>query len=212
MGRHENHLFIIAYGARYSAAFEELLGVEGGLVDDPVDRGGTTKYGVSLRFLKSAGAFDEDGDGIADFDLDFDGDIDGRDIRLLTIGDAKWLYKVHFWDVLQAGTFPAPIGEMLFDQGVNGGNYAARKLLQRAINTCLARGNFALIDVDGKIGDLTRRALDRVLKHETLLGMEALTEAFREAVRDRYRLIASRYPDQRRFLRGWLARAEKLGR
>jgi lysozyme family protein len=30
-----------------------------------------------------------------------------------------------------------PIGEMLFDQGVNGGLTAARKLLQRAINTGL---------------------------------------------------------------------------
>jgi hypothetical protein len=46
--------------------------------------GGATKYGISLRFLAAAGAFDSDGDGIADFDLDMDGDIDGADVCKLT--------------------------------------------------------------------------------------------------------------------------------
>jgi lysozyme family protein len=58
-----------------------LIGVEGGRVNDPLDRGGETKYGVSLRFLAAEGAFDDDGDGKADYDLDMDGDIDGADIR-----------------------------------------------------------------------------------------------------------------------------------
>jgi lysozyme family protein len=56
----------------------DVLGTEGGFVDDKVDRGGTTKFGISLRFLAAEGAFDADGDGKADFDLDLDGDIDGR--------------------------------------------------------------------------------------------------------------------------------------
>jgi lysozyme family protein len=33
-----------------------LIGVEGGRVNDPLDRGGETKYGVSLRFLAAEGA------------------------------------------------------------------------------------------------------------------------------------------------------------
>ena len=41
-----------------------------GLVDDPDDPGGITKYGVSFRFLKDHG-----------IDVDGDGDIDAEDIR-----------------------------------------------------------------------------------------------------------------------------------
>ena len=207
----QTEITVEGWSERYSRAFDDLLQIEGGFVDDPVDRGGATKYGISLRFLKAAGQLDDDGDGFRDFDLDFDGDIDGRDIRLLTVGDARFLYLTHFWRALDCDSFPEPIGEVLFDQGVNGGNHAARKLLQRALNICLARTGYGMIDVDGRLGEQTRAALLRVLSNPRL-GMEALIEAFREAVRDRYRAIVRRNPSQRRFLRGWLARTELLGR
>lgn len=198
------------WSPRYIAAFEKLIGVEGGLADDPVDRGGTTKYGISLRFLKIAGALDLDHDGYRDFDLDFDGDIDGADIRLLTIGDAKYLYFTHFWKDMDCENFPVPIGELLFDQAVNGGSDAARKLLQRAISACLGRTGHSLIAVDGQIGPATRAAMDKVVACPRL-GMNALVEEFREAVRDRYRAIVRHNPSQKRFLKGWLRRADELG-
>jgi lysozyme family protein len=214
-----DEITVTAYSQRYSDAVDELLGIEGGLVDDPVDRGGTTKFGISLRFLAAEGAFDEDGDGIADFDLDMDGDIDGADIRKLTVGDARYLYHRCFWKPLEAESFPRPIGEMLFDQGVNGGMVAARKLLQRAINTCLMearnriKSNSApdLLKVDGALGRKSRDALIWVLRYPAF-GMPAIIKGYRDAVRERYRAIVARYPSQQRFLRGWLARAERLGR
>lgn len=198
------------WSARFAKAFARLLDTEGGFVDDKADRGGATKYGISLRFLKAAGAFDDDGDLVADYDLDFDGDIDGRDIRLLTVGDARYLYLVHFWNALECDSFPEPIGEMLFDQGVNGGNAAARKLLQQGLNYNLSRTGHHLLTVDGKLGERTRKAIDKVLACPRL-GMAALVEGYREAVRDRYRAIVRRDPSQRRFLRGWLRRADELG-
>jgi lysozyme family protein len=48
-----------------------------------------------------------------------------------------FLYNRHFWEPLGCDALPMPLGEALFDQGVNGGLTAARKLLQRAINSCL---------------------------------------------------------------------------
>lgn len=201
---------VAAFSRRYNAAFEELLGIEGGFVDDPVDRGGATKYGISLRFLAAEGAFDEDADGKADFDLDMDGDIDGQDIRRLTVGDARYLYHRCFWEPLRADELERPIGEMVFDQGVNGGLHAARKMLQQALNLCLAKLGRPVIGVDGVLGDKeTMPALVAVLKQA---GSDALCEAYRTAVRDRYRAIVAANPSQKRFLRGWLARAEKLGR
>lgn len=202
---------LVQYPRRYAAAFFHLLRIEGGWVDDPVDRGGATKYGISLRFLVTAGHIDRDGDGFADFDLDFDGDIDGRDIRLLRPEDAFFLYHEHFWKPLGCDALPQPIGEMLFDQGVNGGNLAAKKLLQRAINACRGRMNVPAIVVDGVVGPSTIAAMDSVIRH-SFVGHVGLEEAFREAVRARYREIVTRDPSQRRFLKGWLRRADELGR
>ena len=201
---------VTAFSERFEHAFAELLGIEGGFVDDPVDRGGATKYGISLRFLKAEGAIDEDLDGYADFDLDMDGDIDGADIRKLTVGDAKSLYKRSFWQALECESFPRPIGEMLFDQGVNGGNHAAKKLLQQAINAVLRAGRYRTIPlkVDGQIGDLTRRSFQSMWERHP----EQLVIEYREAVKDRYVAIVRRNPSQAKFLKGWLNRAERLGR
>ena len=212
---HSDVIRVEGYSRRYAAAVDELLGIEGGFVDDPVDRGGTTKFGISLRFLASEGTFDDDGDGKADFDLDFDGDIDGQDIRKLTRGDAVYLYHRCFWIPLGAERLPVPIGEMLFDQAVNGGIVTARKLLQRAINMCLMelgpRRTIGLLAVDGVLGSDSLKALQYVISFRQS-GKDQLVAAYRAAVRERYRQIVTRFPSQQRFLRGWLARADRLGR
>lgn len=206
---------IIAEGwsPRYAAAATKLLGVEGGFADDPLDRGGTTKFGISLRFLVAEGKVDLDGDGQADFDLDMDGDIDGADIRKLTRGDAKFLFHRCFWRRLDADSFPRPVGEMLFDQGVNGGLVAAKKLLQLAVNACLAKYRIALppLKVDGDLGEKTRAALDTVIARPAA-RMPAIIIAYREQAKARYRAIVAADPTQKRFLNGWLNRADQLGR
>lgn len=203
------------YDSRYLAAFEHLMDVEGGYVNDPVDRGGATKFGISLRFLVSEGQIDLDGDGAADFDLDMDGDIDGADIRQLTLGDAKYLYWRCFWLRGQMAMLPRPLGEAVFDQAVNGGLVAAGKLLQRAVNTCLlsvkCESKPSQLKVDGQIGQQSREAVMFVLRFPGL-GMPALLDTYRSAAAQRYRSIVANNPPQKRFLKGWLDRAEALGR
>lgn len=206
-----DEIVVRAYSPRYAAAVKKLLGIEGGHVNDPVDRGGETKYGISLRFLAAEGKIDLDNDGFADFDLDMDGDIDGRDIRALTLCDAVWIYSYYFWKPLGCDDLEAPIGEMLFDQAVNGGAFAARKMLQRAINQCIAHmTQVERLKVDGAIGGKTKLAMIAVLEHPGL-GKRALAEAYREEARKRYRAIAAADPSQKRFLKGWLRRADELG-
>lgn len=216
MGGQDQEIVITAFSERFRAAYPKVGALEGGFVNDPLDRGGATNHGVSLRFLIAEGKIDVDADGIADFDLDMDGDIDVADIRKLSKSDAMYLFQRCFWNRLDCESFPRPIGEMLFDQGVNGGNVAANKLLQRAINDVFARfyshpDRPDLLDDDGKIGDLTRAALDWVLKLPAA-GMPALIQAYRDEAADRYRGIVARDPSQRRFLDGWLRRARELGR
>lgn len=200
------------YSRRYAAAVFKLLGVEGGFVDDRADRGGATNFGISLRFLVTEGRIDANRDGLADFDLDMDGDVDAVDVRKLTMSGAVSLYHRCFWQRMKCETFPEPIGELLFDQGVNGGETAARKILQRAINSCCAHiAGGARLAVDGVLGSRTAAAMEMVIKHPAL-GMPALVEAYRAASRARYRAIVAEDPSQKRFLKGWLVRANALGR
>lgn len=209
-GNPDREIVVEGYSPRYASAVRHVLGIEGGFVDDPVDRGGATKYGISLRFLAAEGAFDEDEDGIADFDLDMDGDIDGQDVRKLTVGDAVYLYHRCFWVPVEAESFPAPIGEAMFDQAVNGGLTPARKLLQRAINMVIRNRGHRTISlvVDGRIGAKTRGQFDSLVSQH---GVAELMEAYRAATKDRYMAIVRRYPEQSRFLKGWLMRADRMG-
>jgi lysozyme family protein len=200
-------IVVEGYSQRFVDAVRDVLGIEGGFVNDPIDRGGATKYGISLRFLVAEGKIDLDGDGFADFDLDMDGDIDGADIRNLTIGDAIWLYHEFFWKRYKCDALPKPIGEALFDQAINGGGRAAQKMLQQAINRFAREPLY----VDGKIGSMTRVQMQAVIAMPNV-GIEGLMEAYREQVKLRYRAIVRRNPSQNRFLRGWLRRADKLGK
>jgi hypothetical protein len=124
----------------------------------------------------------------------------GGDIRRPTRGDAIFLYHRCFWLRLQAETFAQPVGEMLFDQAVNGGLATARKLLQRAINNCLLLAKASarkpgLLMVDGAIGNATRDALLWVLGYPGL-GMPALVAEYRSATRERYQAIVRRFPSK----------------
>jgi lysozyme family protein len=203
-------IVICAYSHRYGNAVRKLLDTEGGFSNDPVDRGGTTNFGITLRFLQGEAKLDPE--LVKLFDLDMDGDLDGADIRGLTKGEAVYLYHHCFWERYHLESFAEPIGEILLDQEVNDGATGANKLLQRAINSCSAHmAGVDRLNVDGVLGDATHAAMDAVLEHPGL-GMPALVEAFREAARARYRAIVAANPSQQKFLDGWLARADELGR
>mgnify|MGYP002651205959 CR=1 FL=1 len=206
-----DEIIVSGYPERYLRAVRHVLAIEGGWANHKEDRGGATNYGISLRFLVAEGRMDLDGDGFADFDLDMDGDIDGMDVRQLTTGDAIFLYHRCFWKPIDADSFPRPLGEALFDQAVNGGLLAARKLLQRAINHCHARLGRPPIAVDGAIGAKTRAAYQALIELGGV-GMPGLLAAFRKVVEDRYLAIIAADPSQAKFKRGWLRRARELGR
>jgi lysozyme family protein len=192
-----------AHESRWQALQRRILVVEGGFVDDPVDRGGTTKYGVSLRFLQAVGKIDANRDGFADLDLNFDRVLDGHDIRALTPRIAGDLFLKHFY--LQPGfwVLPRPFDAALFDQAVNGGTTAAIKILQRALN----RFGPPRLSVDGALGNITQAKL-----LEQMRAGAPVIQAIREEAAARYRAIVAADPDQRKYLKGWLRRAEELGR
>lgn len=158
---------------------------EGGFVDDPVDPGGATKYGVSLRFLRGLGPVQGDVDG--------DGDVDADDVKALTKQQAETLFLQHFW---QPGydSLAAEVAIRVFDHGVNAGKKAAVRLLQQA---CRAHG--ARLDEDGVLGP-------RTIVVASSHGIYLLP-TYRAERAGFYRELIAHNPKFEKYRNGWLTRA-----
>ena len=193
-------------GSRYETVARRVLVIEGGLANFKADKGGVTKYGISLRFLVGEGKIDRNKDGFADFDLDMDGDIDAADIKALTQQQALNLFYECFWRRLDLDRLPKPVDGAIFDQAVNGGTVAAVKLLQKACN----RINIGMdLTVDGGLGRITAARVGQIARMQN--GLNALLEAYRQEAELRYNAIVRADPSQVTFLKGWVRRAKELG-
>ena len=95
---------------QFDAAFERLIGHEGGYVDHPADPGGATKYGISKRSYPN------------------------EDIPNLTLARAKAIYREHFWYPAGCDDVPDAVRFDLFDTAVNSGVKRAVRLLQLAVS------------------------------------------------------------------------------
>lgn len=93
----------------FEAAFQRLLGHEGGYVVDSRDPGGETRYGISKRSYPN------------------------EDIASLTVERAKAIYLRDFWRPAGCDSVPPAIRFDLFDMAVNSGVRQAVKLLQRTV-------------------------------------------------------------------------------
>lgn len=116
----------------FPQAVAVVLQHEGGLVDDPNDPGGITKFGISLRSYPQLGA-----DGI----------------RALTADDAAAIYRRDWWDRYGYGELAPTIGGKLLDMAVNIGAAAAHTCLQRALRAC-----GTAVQEDGVLGPATKAA------------------------------------------------------
>jgi lysozyme family protein len=98
--------------ANFEAALQRVLRWEGGLVDDPNDPGGLTKFGISQRSYPQL------------------------DIRTLTLDQAGHIYRRDYWDGV-GGTFfvDQRLAAAVFDAAVNHGVMRASKMLQLIVGT-----------------------------------------------------------------------------
>jgi lysozyme family protein len=120
-----------------------VLAEEGQLSRDPLDPGGITKFGISLRFYRTE---------IYPYATD-------TDILQLTKERAVAIYKDYFWEPLRCSKLPVGLDLLVFECAINQGRGTAAKLLQRDLG----------VTADGIIGPITLAAANDYLDIEELL-------------------------------------------
>lgn len=178
---------------------KEIVRREGGWVDDPADAGGATNYGVSLRYARGIG-----------LDLDGDGDTDADDIRRVTPEKAVELYLDDFFYGPKIDRFPTAIQPVLFDMAVNAGGGGAIRILQELLGAVHDAVPNLVPDCgrpDGVAGRKTFAAFRSAWEN---LGPNTVINAYVDERKAFYRDLARRRPSQRRFLDGWLNRADEF--
>src|SRR3990167_7881600 len=122
-------------------SLSHIIHVEGsGFVDRSDDRGGPTRYGVTIPMLS---AFRQR-------------EVTARDIRDLGEMEARDVYVLLFWNKLRCDDLPDGLDLAVFDAAVHAGQGQATKWLQQSCN--LLRSNGPWIDDDGVLGSRTMAA------------------------------------------------------
>lgn len=183
---------------KFETAYEFTKKWEGGLDDDPVDAGGITNYGVSIGFLKDC----ERIDSVKLLCLGIKLPVSRESIKTLRLDQARDLFRWRFWDTPNFDYYDTPLAVTLFDCAVNHGTSRAIKLAQEAFNAISTDFGGKLV-IDGIQGPLTKAALSSL--PATSLAKEIITK--RKAF---YHAIVDSRPLQKKFLRGWLNRANDL--
>ncbi len=181
----------------FNKAFEKLIGVEGGYVNDPDDPGRETIYGVSRRAHPAWDGWEE-----VDRYKSADVPLEEWDHSLLLIM-AKNLYYQKYWLLVHgdaAAKLNAKFAYESFEAAVNMGVGACVSMIQAAANAFVS-DEFD-IKVDGIYGPVTQGLVRKLLEE----GQRA--KAFRKLVEVlqgfHYFSVVSKNPKTRKYLVGWL--------
>lgn len=194
---------------------DELIEREGDYVDNPLDRGGPTRFGISEAVARAQGY--------------------AGPMRRLPRDEAVAIYKRLYWlrpRLDKIAERSEAIAEELFDTGANMGPAVAITFLQRALSALNRdRKDYADLVPDGRIGPMTLAALDTFLRlrggggdgrpHPGQPGASGgrphpgqpgaadgetiLLRALDALQGERYIRLAERRPANEAFLYGWLA-------
>ena len=171
-----------------ACAIPAIIGIEGGLGNDPLDSGGETKYGITLGFARDNGC--------------------QKAIKDLTPADATDLYRRGVWDKLRlssvANISPACALE-LFDSGVNCGIGRSGEWLQRALNAFNnSEKYYGDLLVDGSIGPKTIETLAKYVSIRGTEGAKILLRTLDSLQLEYYVSLSQFRPKDERFVYGWV--------
>lgn len=133
----------------YDTAFDRLMGHEGNYSNDPNDPGGETNWGVTWPVLRQA--------------IDRGLVPPSTAIKTLTREQARPIYRVFFWERVNADKLPDGVGFQLFDFAVNSGIETAVRYLQRALR----------VADDGRWGPVSQAAAHAASESDMILLLNA---------------------------------------
>lgn len=120
--------------AAINATIDGILAREGGFVDDPLDRGGATNFGITAKTLgewRSLGR-----------------SATSAEVQALSMAEARAIYRANYVEPFLFVDDPDLL-DVVVDCAVNSGVGQATKFLQRALG----------VAADGKVGPITRSAI-----------------------------------------------------
>ena len=165
----------------------DILRREGGYVNNPADRGGPTKYGITQKTLSNYVGHR----------------VQPSDVENLSEDVARDIYERNYYVAPRIDRLPAEIQPFIFDCAVNHGPRQAIKFVQ---SVCNQAGYQPSLSVDGAMGPNTRKAAEWAQQQ---MGPQFL-KALLEERRNFYRLIVKARPSQAVFLQGWLNRVDEF--
>lgn len=165
---------------------DKLIEREGGFVNDPLDNGGATKYGITQRTLT----------------LWRGREVSVDDVKNLEKREAHEIYYAWYYIKPGINSLPPAIQPIMLDMAVNPGPSRAIKFLQDVLN---AFGYYE-VRIDGKLGPKTISAANGAWHH---LGHQLIVSLVNRRVIF-YEGCVRANASQRRFLGGWIARAESF--
>ncbi len=150
---------------------------DGAYSENVGDKGGPTKFGITLATWQSCG-----------YDKNHDGHIDKEDVKLITEDDYKYVVK-RFWDSWKANNINnQSIAEILVDWVWASGTWGV-KIPQRILG----------VKDDGSVGDKTIVALNNANQQDLF---SKIYDARIKFVND----LCAAHPDQKKWLKGWINR------
>lgn len=162
----------------------DIIEVEGGYVNNKLDSGGPTKYGITLKTLSTwygrRATIDE--------------------VKKLTTEEAYKIYLNKYYVDTKVVKLPIEVQHIILDITINSWIKVATVILQQAINSI---NNDQAIEVDGKLGDKTIEATKKLIPTKTKELINRIVDLRLEF----YRSIVENNPSQRIFLAGWENRA-----
>ena len=171
------------YSKSFNTAFDLLMIDEGGFVNDPVDPGGATNYGITITTLSNF----------------FGRKATVEEVEAITKNLAKEIYFKNYWRPLSCEEITnEAIAICLFNTGVLHGVGTSGKAAQQSlVNLGIS------VRVDGIIGNATVSQLNKVDTKQFL-------KAFHKIIMERIAVLIFKDPNLKRFEKGWTRRTDKL--
>lgn len=178
------------------------IGVEGGYVNNPSDRGGPTNFGITQTTAQQyrsalSGQYGWDGT-----------------MQNLTKSMAVYIYIQEYWnkmncDAICAVSSVAPVlADLLFEAGINFGWKLVATWLQQALNVANnQQAYYNDLTVDGNFGNVSVAALAALVTKRPNDGLANLLWMVSARAGSRYIDICLANPSQETFLAGWQNRA-----